>query len=195
MDSDTASTLPQGVTHQKQQDYDIITWSNQDIAIDKWHVLLSLIAPFFSGAVALFFTVLLFYSLNDSSFSFGSRIFIFFIFGFSWLFVAGSVFWLPMATRDETIKISDEHISLTYSGRGAPKKEKRFSKHIFLKLVFEKYGGADDTESYPVLYILYASQFLGFDVKKKERLAIWMNKKDKYQIFLLLQQILKERNW
>ena len=31
MNSDISPTLPQGVTHQKQQDYDIITWSNRGI--------------------------------------------------------------------------------------------------------------------------------------------------------------------
>jgi hypothetical protein len=84
---------------------------------------------------------------------------------------------IPRPTWRETIKISDEHISLTYSGWGAPQKGKRFSKKIFLKLVFEKYG-LDDEEPLG-LYILHESQFLGFDVKKKKRFAIWMNKKDR----------------
>jgi hypothetical protein len=192
MDSDTALTLPQGVNHQKQQDYDIIAWSNRGIPKNKGNLFILTVALILIIAIIAYFSYKLFTDGLDNK-TLLKQLGIIFFYPISWLLFLGVLAAFQTLTHLEVVKISNTHIFVMRDGRNAPK-NKRFNKDVVLGLSFENYR-SDGREFYPSLNILFSARKLEFSGQDREILATWMRTKEKYQLFLLLQHILKEREW
>lgn len=192
MNSDTAPTLPQGVTHQKQQDHDIVAWSNRGIPKNKGNLFILTVALIFVIAVITYYGYKLFTGGLDNKTLLEQLVLIFF-YPISWLLFLGVLAAFQTLTHLEAVKISNTHIYVMRDGRNAPK-NKRFNKDVVLGLSFENYH-LDGREHYPSLNILFSARKLEFNGQDREILATWMRTKEKYQLFLLLQRILKEREY
>lgn len=96
-------------------------------------------------------------------------------------------------THSTVIEINDTYITIMHTGCNTPK-NKRFNKNVVLGISFENYV-LDGREVFPSLNILFTSKKWGIAGQDREPLATWMRTKEKYQLFLLLQHILQEREW
>jgi hypothetical protein len=190
MDSDAPTTLPQGVTHQKQQDYDIVAWSNKNIAKD-WSSFLVFIVFWI---MSIFVAGRLTYALVAGEFTgvaLPNKL-------FSLYFLVGSlclILYLPIAlyrgvTATESIIISNTEVVLLKS-----RHEKRFAKSEISSLLFGRSKIGDGIDFMPALYFIYKRQLWEVQGMSNEQLALWMRIKEKRQLFFILEQILKERGW
>jgi hypothetical protein len=192
MDSELSFVMPQGVVHQKQQDYDVVAWSNQEIPINKGNFFVLTFALIFVIAFIAYFSYKLFTGgLHNMPLL--QQIVILFFYIIPWLLFLGVLMSFHTLTHSEAVKISNTHISVIRTGRNTPK-NKRFNKDIVLGISFERYK-LNGREHYPSLNILFEARKFGINGIDREILATWMRPKEKYQLFLLLQHILKEKGW
>jgi hypothetical protein len=175
-----------GFEYRHEANTDIITWSNRHLPRNLRLFAVFIIVLFVSAPLSLFLTAQL---LSDAStitlsgFEIVTSIF-FVIVG--WGAVVGTSYYLLRLTWTETIKVSNEGISLLYSGLLAPK-GKQISERRIWRLSFEKYGHERHQESRFTLNIFYDDH--------RATLAYWMRNEEIYQLFLLLEQIFNDRDW
>ncbi len=192
MASDKSLKLPSGVTLQQQREFDLIAWSNQEIPKNKGNLFVFTLALVFVFMGLSYFTYqLLMGGLNNKTLIEQIGIFIFYL--LTWMILLGVLSIFQSLTWIETVKISETHITVLYSGRGASK-NKRFNKDIVQGLSFENYH-LDGREFYPSINILFATRKFGIAGRDRQIIANWMRTNEKYQLFILLQHILKKRGW
>lgn len=191
MEADSLPALPLGVKHKQEQDYDIVAWSNRNIAINK-----GLLFAFLAGLLLAIISMLLIINQLSMAFSngmtFSEQLPIIFGIIVVGVPVVGVLFMFQSLTWFETIKISSQNIIILKSGRVAPK-PKKFNKQIVLKFVFQE-SHDDGHTSTPSLSIVYGEKW-GNRPQQREDIAFWMRAKEKHQLFLVLQHILKQRGW
>jgi len=110
-----------------------------------------------------------------------------------WILVVGFFAVFRSLTWTEGIKISNGYIIIKRSGAFAPKTI-QFAKQQVTALSFQRFHGGEQ-EILPSLNLMYKDSLLKVHVEKRVQLAFWMRRKEKYQLFLILQTILKERDW
>ncbi len=191
MDSNLFS-LPTGVKHQQQQNIDTVFWSNKNIPKNKLLVVAFTFGILFVVGVTVYFTYQIYVTKLSAQTSSGKLgIVIFYL--LCCLLVVGSFAMIYSLTWTEAIKISNDYIIIKHFGAFAPKMT-QLTKHQVLALSFQRFHGGDQ-EILPSLNLLYKDNLLTSHVEKREQIAFWMRKKEKYQLFLILQTILKERDW
>lgn len=188
------NSLPTSITHKHQEEADVIAWSYQKTRIAKENIYILPIALLLFGAAALFITFqVLTGAISDKILFEKAGMIIFMI--IMWTITAGILVSLfSLTTSCEAIHISDDKILLRYSGKGAPK-SKQFNKNNLMGLAYKdgRHHGSD--EALPALSIFYAPRYKGGIEEREAKFAIWMHPEDKYQLFLFLQHIFKERGY
>ncbi len=176
----------QGLEYRREREADIITWSNRRLPRNTKLFVLFIVVFIIALPVSIFLTIQL---INDSTnmtlglFEFLISLF-FVIVG--WGAAVGTLYYLLRLTWTESIKISDENVSLLYSGLLAPR-EKQISGRDIWRISFEKFGHERHQESRFTLNI--------FHNDNRSTLAYWMRNEENYQLYLLLGQIFTDRGW
>lgn len=175
-----------GFEYRHEAGTDIITWSNRHLPPNIRLLAVFITALLVSAPLSLFLTTQLLSDASTITLSgFEIVISIFFVV-IGWAAVVGISYYLLRLTWTETVKVSNEGISLLYSGLFAPK-DKQISKRRIWRLSFEKYGHERHQESRFTLNIFYDDH--------RATLAYWMRNEEIYQLFQLLEQLCKNRDW
>ncbi len=183
--------LPSGVEHQHTPDHDTIGWSYRNAPINMVNFIAFLVGLLLAIISALVITYQIFSgALSDKALIEQLGIIVFF--SLVWLVTFGALFTIISLTWFEAIKITNEAIIIARSGLGAPK-AKGFNKKVVLELTFHTHQG-DGHTFIPALSIVYGERW-GNKPLKREQLAFWMRTKEKHQLFVLLQHILRQRGW
>jgi len=192
------NSLPTSITHQHQEVADVIEWSYQKTRIAKENIYILLIALLLFGTAALFITFqVLTGAISDKIIFEKAGVIIFMI--IMWSMTVGILVSLfSLTTSCEAIHISDDKILLRYSGKGTPR-SKQFNKNNLMGLSYKdgRYHAlnSDEDEALPALSIFYARRYKGGIEEREAKFALWMHPEDKYQLFLFLQHIFKERGY
>ncbi len=187
-----ANTFPPSITHHHKSDADIIYWSYRSVPKDKFLIASYLVGIFLWIAAIIYITSLLFTN-NEARVFMAKVVLLYFSIGgwvvtFYWLTVILSLF------STEIIAISNTKIIHKQSGPFSH--NEYLNKDRIRGISFEKYAkSGEGWEMLPTLNILYSSKFLGFSIERREVFAYWMRTKEKHQLYLLLESILKRRGW
>ena len=179
-----------GLTYHNEPNIDIITWSNRETPKNTWLYLAFIGALIVVIPLALFLTSLLLddlYGHVNFTLSTGELLFSGFMVVASWLAVIAISYYLIRLSWTESIKISNDELSLHYSGLFSPK-VKRFSSNQIWRLSFERVGNERDRET------RFTLNFFDLD-DKRHTLAYWIRDDENYQLFLLLGKIFDARGW
>ena len=179
-----------GLTYRNEPDIDIITWSNRQTPKNTWLFLAFVGSLIVTIPLAIFLTSLLFDDLYGQAglrLGTGELLFSGFMVVASWVGVVAISYYLIRLSWTESIKISEDELSLHYSGLFSPK-QRRFSSNQIWRLSFERVGNERDRESRFTLNV--------FDLNdKRHTLAYWIRDDENYQLFLLLNKIFDTRGW
>ena len=173
-----------------EPDIDVITWSNRETPKNIWLYLVFIGALIVVIPLAFFLTSLFvddLYGQAGLSLSTGEFLFSSLMVVASWAAVIALSYYLIRLSWTESIRISNDELSLHYSGLFSPK-ERRFSSNQIWRLSFEKVGNERDRETRFTLNF--------FDLNdKRHTLAYWIRDDENYQLFLLLGKIFDARGW
>ncbi len=185
-------TLIQGVTHHHKSDADIIYWSYQSVPKDKFLVASYLVGVFLWTAAVIYITSLLF--PNNGVRVFNEKIVLLYFSIGGWVVAFYLLRVILSLFSTEMIAISDTKI--IHKSSAPFSHTEYFNKDRIRGISFEKYAkSGEGWEMLPTLNILYSAKLLGFSYERREVVAYWMRTKEKYQLYLLLASVLKDRGW
>lgn len=197
--------VPLDIKHFHEPDRDIVTWANKDLPKDIISIVVFSLTVF---AVPIILTVILRVALFELLLQvlelgllrffreFPLQTLVVGILMFVWLgavyLVVGMfrcLFWV------EAVVISDRYIVLSRKGFWSPK-EKRFRKEDVEFIGYGRYDPWNEGQLRISLDVVYQYKLLGLlPGIQSEELATFLRKKEKYQLFLYLQTVLKKRDW
>ncbi len=174
-----------GITYHRKPEIDLIVWSNKNVPKNQFFFLVGLVAWFLWTAIIIYVTSLLFKER-----SLDEKAILAYILIFGWLVSLFLPITLLSIFSTVTIIISEAEIIHVRSGLLAHKK--RLKKGQVKGISFGHYNTLDGPEMLPTLNIMYQGKLI---FQKRETIALWMRTREKHQLYLLLESILKERGW
>ena len=179
-----------GLVHHNAPDVGTVVWSNRQIPKNNYRVVAFIAGWLIFTALAIFLTTGFLRDINFLRIGIPQSnvtlvISLLFMFA-SWWATIYATYYLLRFTWTETIRVSNDDLSILFTGLLTPK-GKDISKDDIRRLSFEKIVNLRERESRLTLNIFHANQ--------REILAYWLRQEEKYQLYLLLKNIFSARGW